>query len=458
MEATEKTRIVSRRNLLKAGLYGSLATTIPSIVWLNGCRKKKEAIRPNILFISIDTLRADHLSCYGYPKLTSPNIDSLATHSHLFKKAYTTIPTTLPSHLAMFTSMYPTQLGVTSNGKYVGFDKVTLPEILKENGYSTAAFVNYFVLGNRYGFTQGFDTAITREGHADQPLRYALKWLREYKSEKPFFMFAHFFDPHTQYDPLPQFKKKFAVTDRKHPRGRGFIKLRSAFTPQVIKEDIDAYDAEIATADWAVGQLLEELNKLGILDSTMIVLVSDHGESMDELSQRNYFFDHGAFLYHHQLHVPFIVRLPKAAGTFPANVHQQPVSMIDIMPTILDMLEINNQGFSEGMSLLPILTGSGITRGPIFSESKRYKCVHDYSILDANWHLIKLKKGGFELYDLITDPGEKNNLFKSRSDIAKKLTPQLIKWIQQLKPRFVPTDKETNKEQLDKLRSLGYTQ
>ena len=456
MAETKKTTKLSRRNLLKTGLYGTLTTTIPTVIWLNGCRKKREAIRPNILFISIDTLRADHLSCYGYSKQTSPNIDSLATHSHVFKKAYATIPTTLPSHLSMFTSMYPTQLGVTSNGKYVSFDIVTLPEILSENGYSTAAFVNYFILGNRYGFTQGFDTVITREGHADQPLRYALKWLREYKSEKPFFMFTHFFDPHTPYGPIPHFKKKFAVTDRKHPKGRGFIKNRSALTPQVIKEDIDAYDAEIATADWAVGQLLGELYKLGILDNTMIVLVSDHGESMDELSKRNYFFDHGAFLYHHHLNVPLIVRLPKAAGTLPANVHHQSVSMIDIMPTILDMLEIDNQGFSEGMSFLPILRGSGITRGPIFSESKRYKCKHDYSILDDNWHLIKLANRGFELFDLNTDPGEKNNLFKSRPDIGQKLTPQLIEWIKQLKPRFAPTDKETNKKQLDKLRSLGY--
>ncbi len=458
MSEAKKSTKLSRRDIMKAGLYGTLATGLSSAVWINGCQKKFPAMRPNILFISIDTLRADHLSCYGYPKRTSPNIDFLATHSHLFKNAYTTIPTTLPSHMAMFTSMYPTQLGVTSNGKYVGFDKVTLPEILKENGYSTAAFVNYFVLGDRYGFTQGFDTAITKEGHADQPLRYALKWLREYKSEKPFFMFTHFFDPHTQYDPIPQFKKKFAVTDRKHPRGRGFIKNSSVFTPQVIKEDIDAYDAEIATADWAVGHLLGELNKLGILDNTMIVLVSDHGESMDELSEKNYFFDHGAFLYHHHLNVPLIVCLPKAAGTFPANVHQQSVSMIDIMPTILDMLEIDYQGFSEGMSLLPILTGSDITRRPIFSESKHYKCRHDYSIFDDNWHLIKLKGKGFKLFDLITDPGEKNDLFKSRPDIEKKLTPQLIKWIKQLKPRFAPTDKETNKKQLDKLRSLGYTQ
>ncbi len=460
MSEAKKSTKLSRRDILKAGLYGTLATGLSSAVWINGCRKKLPTMRPNILFISIDTLRADHLSCYGYTKPTSPHIDLLASGAHLFKRAYTTIPTTLPSHLSMFTSMYPTQLAVTRNGHYVGHDRTTLPEILKEHGYSTAAFVNYFVLGRRYGFTQGFDTVVTREGHADQPLPFALRWLREYKSEKPFFMFAHFFDPHTMYDPIAHFKKKFAVTDRRHPVGRGFVKKKGILTPKAIQEDINAYDAEIASADWAVGHLIAELKRSGLEDDTMIFLVSDHGESLDDLAELDYFFDHSEFLYNHQINIPLIIRLPKAAGAEGATVHDVPVSTIDLMPTILELLGIEKPSFNEGHSLLGGLLGSHITQRPVFgqAEAPNYDSPHRFSIIVDKWHMImsKEKVAKYELFDVIKDPAEKNDLYKIYPEIAQKLRNDLSEWTDQLKRKFSRSTFETDQKQLEKLRSLGY--
>ena len=458
---------LTRRQLLKYGLYGTTAVGMSPSLWLTGCSKASPQKKTNVIFISIDTLRADHLSCYGYKKQTSPSIDKFAAQANLFKNAYTTMPTTLPAHLSLLTSLYPTQLSVRRNGEKVSAEVTTLAEILRSEGYDTAAFVSSYALNSRYGLNQGFqryddslDTSNQRL--ASNTLSKAAAWLQKHK-KKPFFMFVHLFDPHTPYYAPESFRKKFNAPDTKVPPVFGFVPDPQLFSKSVVHNIIDAYDAEIAYSDWAVGQIMLKLDRLGLYESSIIVLLSDHGESLEELiTQYGYVFDHGEFLYKHQLHIPMLIRIPcLAPNSLP--VYTDPVSIIDVMPTILDALAIEHPSFMAGQSLMPVLRGEQLPNRFVFSERRIFQKIpkpflagDGYSIIDNNWHLIFSTHGGSELYDMQDDPHEFSNL-QSNEEKIKFLKNNLLKWTKINRSLFGPSVLETNKEALERLRSLGYT-
>jgi arylsulfatase A-like enzyme len=289
---------------------------------------------PNILLITIDTLRADHLSSYGYHLRTSPVIDHLASEGVRFDRAYSVIPLTGPSHLSLFTSRYPQEHGARINGVAVprNLRWLFLPQVLQQFGYANLAFVSAWPLTSRLThldrWFDTYDEELTRSHQLFYSSRYAedvnprvIAWLTQRKN-KPFFLWVHYFDPHSPY----VLREEFASPK---PSGRGRPRLE--WRDPSIRERIRQYDSEIGYTDHHVGQLLEAVDRCGLSDSTLVVLTSDHGESLGEHG----YVGHGRRLSEGIVRVPLVMRYPER---IPAGlVIRQRVSLLDVMPTVLDL-------------------------------------------------------------------------------------------------------------------------
>ena len=291
---------------------------------------------PNVVFITIDTLRADHLGCYGYKQIHTPNIDALAAHSARFEHAYTPVPVTLPAHTAIFTGTYPMLSGMHDfSGNKLNPSQPTLASVLKEHGYATAAVIGSAVLDSRFGLNKGFDFYYDhfdfnrlQESNLEEMERpgnlvadVALDWLgKNYKSS--FFLWMHLYDPHYPYRPPAPYSEQYK--DR-------------------------PYDGEIAFADSQVGRLITFLKSKGLYENTLIVLTGDHGESLGEHGEKF----HGFFVYNATLHVPVIIHLP---GSDAPKTIPELVSLTDLMPTVLQALKVDVPPQVQGQSLLPIMT------------------------------------------------------------------------------------------------------
>src|SRR5260221_63771 len=255
--------------------------------------RPRPAIR-NVLLISIDTLRADRVSAYGFPRPTTPNIDAVAREGVLFRNVHTPVPMTLPAHVSMLTGTLPPTHGLRDNlVRRLPEGSMTIAEMLKAKGFTTGAVVSSFVLDRRFGTSQGFDSYDDRfqavhkigdlsERKGDEAARVATQWLDQHKG-RPFFFFLHFYDPHEPYEP----PEPFASEWKGHP-----------------------YEGEVAFADHGVGLVIEKLRELGLYDSTLIVITGDHGEMLGEHGELN----HGFFIYEGALRVPLVVRVPHAEG------------------------------------------------------------------------------------------------------------------------------------------------
>jgi len=348
------------------------------------------ATPPPIVLISIDTLRADRLPAYGYRAGSTPAIDALARESILFEHAYAHVPLTLPSHVSLFSGLLPGAHGVRDNTGY-RFDAARhpwLPRLLASAGYATGAAVSSFVLRAETGMATGFDLyeasldpgmsgdlgAAQRPGR--ETLGHALTWLEPHAaSDKPFFLFVHFYEPHTPYEPEAPFASQLK----------------------------DPYDGEVATADRLVGELAATLKRLGVWDRAAVILLSDHGEGLGDHGE----LEHGVFLYREAIQVPLLVKLPKAkrGGTRVASAAQ----LIDVAPTLLDLAGLAKPEAMRGDSLLDL--GKGDSR-PIFAETF-YPRLHMgwselTSLIDLPHHLISGPDP--ELYDLVSDPSETKNI------------------------------------------------
>ena len=407
------------------------------------CRVARAAEKagPNVVVITIDTLRADHLACYGYKRIKTPEIDQLAKSGVRFANAFTAVPITLPSHTALMTGQYPMATGVHDfSGNKVAPGSMTLARVLQGHGYSTAAFIGSAALDSRFGLNQGFGTYYDhfnlghgREIHLDEIERrgdkvvdLALKWLASHH-QKPFFLWVHLYDPHAPYDP----PESYAGLYRTHP-----------------------YDGEIAFADAQVGRLFGYLKQQHLYENTLIALASDHGESLGEHGEKT----HGFFIYNATLHVALIVRIPGD----PPRVVQQGVSLIDVMPTILQALGITRPASVQGQSLLSLMLGhsSGDASG---QYSENYAPLIHFGwnrLLGFEWHGMQyIDTTRPELYNLKTDPHELHNLYKTHQALAHEMNQRL----QDLIRRYTSTGKasaaagqSTDPALLASLRSLGY--
>lgn len=419
---------------------------------------------PNILLISVDTLRADHLSCYGYHR-PSPNIDALAKDSVLFENTTSQAPWTTASHMSLFTSLYPTVHRVTHEA--LSEVQTTLPVLLQKKGYQTAAFVEATALDPRFGFGRGFNQyhRKSNDPSARANNERVLQWLDQRKPANPFFLFVHYYDVHRKYQPPPPFNKIYSPTIQDvdylitGPYGR-----RRSITFQEIYDIVAMYDGEIRYVDEQIRNLLQNLKNRGLYRNSLIVLLADHGEGFLDHS----LMDHGNSLYQELLHVPLFIKLPgnKFAGRRVSSVSR----LIDVFPTVLDWLHIKPEHVIQGQSLLPILQGMTPKPQPAFASG----AVGSECIVLDNWKLIhnaELQKrlslvplalrAEYELYNLKIDPQEYGNIADSNLAKRDELLTLLLaqrkvneKLNQRINTQHQPLDHEIEEQ----LRSLGYIQ
>ncbi|HXI04253.1 MAG TPA: sulfatase-like hydrolase/transferase, partial [Candidatus Saccharimonadales bacterium] len=395
--------------------------------------------RRNLLLITVDTTRADHLGCYGYEAGSTPAIDALAGRGALFEKAYTPSVLTLPSHTTIMTGRIPPDHGVRNNGTdRLGDGAVTLAEVLRKSGWSTAAFVGGAVLDAAYGLDQGFgvyDDSTAKEvqhtvGYAERDAMAvtdaALSWLGT-RPKGPWFLWVHYFDPHAPYRPPEPFASRFAG----HP-----------------------YDGEIAYADSGIAKLLAAVQSAGETGRTITVLVADHGEGLDQHGEET----HGVFLYNETTRVPMIISAP---GLVPAPKRLDPiVRTTDLMPTILDLLGVAVPGRLDGVSLRPLLDGGALGKTlTAYSEAvlpaEMYGWSPMASLRSGKWKYIAAPRP--ELYDLDADPGETHDLAAAEPDQAGRLRADLVALLKAVGGGASRSERVTmTEEQEARLRSLGY--
>ncbi|MCL4233405.1 MAG: sulfatase [Deltaproteobacteria bacterium] len=384
--------------------------------------------RPNIVFISIDTLRADQLGEYGNEGRFTPVLDELAKRGVRFAQARTTAPWTLPSHASAFTGLFPTDHRAIDDRMKIRGDAPMLTEILHDAGYRTTGFVTHYYVGEDYGFKRGFDEFTRREeAPADQMVDLATRWLRENAGRKPVFVFLHLFDPHTPYTPPPSLRVKHVgeglpqlrgdtaeVMDAVHGRG----------DPKTVDGLKALYQAEIESVDQTLGRFFHAIERME-LKNTIVVLMADHGEEFLD----HQMMEHGFTLYDEQLRVPLLVAWPDhlPAGT----VVDTPVSLIDVMPTIVDLAGATPPAGIAGKSLVPIMrdptAGAAFADRVLISETTRLG-PDRVSVVKDGWKYIYSptfrlndRPVGERLFDLTADPHEKNDLLKAQPERAKTL-------------------------------------
>lgn len=459
--------------------------------------------KPNIIIITMDTTRRDHLSCYGYNEQTTPNLEGLAKENLIFENAYSTSSWTLPAHASLFTGLYPSKHGAYVKEGLWGYKvlnekNITLAEILSQHGYKTAGFIGGYFCSSFFGMSQGFDyynenlinlfaefgnffvTGIYRslfpvrdifEKHgfagkriAPQINRSAFKWIKK-NCQAPFFLFLNYFDPHHPYYPLDDSQlrhlsgvpvERGGYVEWEERLVNKILRRKHALTGKEKKYLLDRYDSEIKQMDSAIGELLKLLKELGMYDNCIIIITSDHGESFGE---------HGLMLhtpavYEELVKVPLIVKYPKAHNK--SGRVSAPISLVDIMPEVLTVI---------GM---PIPQG---VQGVPFSQRRQNVIVERYkdkswkwtaypfgersicALYEGNYKYLWASDGKNELYNLSDDPQELNNLLEQMPGIASEMGKKLGQWVQS-SDKDHPEDKsyKVSREVEEALKALGYLQ
>jgi choline-sulfatase len=398
-----------------------------------------QASRPGVFLITIDTLRADHVHCYGYDRIRTPALDLLAKQGVRFTEAFTPSPITNSSHTSIMTGLLPSSHGVSDFGVPLAATHPTLAELLTRGGYRTAAFIGAVILDSKNlapGLDRGFEfydnfpeltTTKSRWGRLErrgmEVEQRAESWLNAHPAGARF-VWVHFYDPHDPYEPPPPYS-------------------------EIYKDRL--YDGEIAYADSALGHFLAYLKKQGWYEGAMIVVVGDHGEGLGEHHEDT----HGIFLYDSTTHVPLIVKLPQereAGRTVDAQVRTT-----DIMPTILDLLGIAAPANLDGDSLEPFLAGIEATPRTVFGET-------DYPLRFAWAPLRSVRKEGFklieapkpELYDLHADPGELRNHYEPWDGTVQKLRRVLSELAVKAPVPGKISPAAVSASTIDELHALGY--
>jgi arylsulfatase A-like enzyme/tetratricopeptide (TPR) repeat protein len=394
----------------------------------------------SVVLISVDTLRADHLSCYGYRRIQTMAIDSIAKGGTLFAQINSQVPLTFPSHVSLLTSTYPISNGIEDNSEVLGPNAITLATVLKSQGYHTGAFVGGFTLDRRFGLDQGFDfydspfnlnrhegidpSDLKRVG--EDVTKSAEAWLDK-NAAGPFFLFLHLFDLHTPYELPAEARARFGNS---------------------------GYDAELRYIDETLGQFRDFLREKNLLNKTLIVFLSDHGESLGEHGEAT----HGYFIYQSTLHVPLIIHWPDGTGPFPARINE-PASLLDVAPTILQFLDISRPPQFQGRSLLELLR-SKTPHSPreVYSESlyahNHYRCSPLRSLRDGRYKYIEAPKP--ELYDLDRDPHELNNLYSHQRSLGLSLRERLLSLLARYSTAQPSRAHAVSPEVVERLSSLGY--
>jgi len=422
--------------------------------------------RPNLILISVDTLRADHLGCYGYYRNTSPNIDALANEGILFKNCLTESPLTVPAMATMMTSLPAYKHGAKRNGLSIYEGINTLAEQIQTHGYRTAAFISNWPLKDRLsGLGRGFDHygeifskkrwlgIINPEGEAPDINMAVIDWLNNHSDDgRPFFLWIHYTEPHAPYINHKEFPFPPFLSEKHGLHAK--------------KKLIDPYDSEIAFTDHHIGRILNHLKKNELYKNSAIFFAADHGESFGE----HHYFQHGRRLYHSCLHVPLIIRLPGAhrAGTKIDTLN----SLADIAPTLLGIAQISKGEWMEGQDLLSdtyqeqFLFSEAYKGAALLKRGQHFKRKVQpirFSITTPQYKLIyNLSDNNFEAFQLPLDPFEQRNIFTSNQPDLRHLRLQLIDHIRDVNLYIKLGEKKykqpakMTQDDLDKLKSLGY--
>jgi len=426
---------------------GPKSVVFVSILGFASCsnREERSHSRPNVVLITVDTLRADRLGAYGNDSGLTPNLDRLARSGVLFENASATAPLTLPAHASILTGTYPLRHGIRDNGGYhLGPESVTLAETLAASGYRTGAFVGAFVLDSRWGLDQGFERyfddfdfasfddvslgSVSRRG--DEVVAEALRWMGEAKGG-PFFAWVHLYDPHAPYEPPEPYRSRHSG------------------------DPFGLYDGEVAHADELIGRLLAWLSRESLDGETLVAVIGDHGEALSDHGE----LDHGFFIYDATMKVPFIIKAP-ALERVDVRIPAQ-VRAIDLMPTVLDLVGLTPPPSVQGVSLLPLARGEAATLDLLSYGESQYPRDHYgwselRSLRNETFHFIESPSP--ELYDLRVDPKETKNLAPERPDAVSELRGKLEDVLERfsagaLEPK---EPEELDDETRDKLAALGY--
>lgn len=438
----------------------------------------------NVIVYIIDTLRADHVGSYGYDPENSPNIDRIGEEGAIFARTYAQAPWTKASSASILTSTYPTVHGADT--KFTGKlrpEVETLAEVMKANGYATCAYAANVWVDPKWGFGQGFDEyymmgKLLKKWDIDPPIRAshinrgAFRFIEKHKDE-PFFLYLHSIDVHDPYRPMSPFNEidpaYTGEIDGSGPQMKRLEGNRKKLPEEDLNHLIALYDGEIRYNDFQIGRLMERLKAVGLDASTLVLVTSDHGEEFHEHGG----YRHGKHLYEYMVRIPWVMRCPSliAPGARVESIAQS----IDMMPTVLDLLDLEIPPGAQGKSLVPLIEGDAgsindaafIERSIAMGGSKvqhvfvsvvgdRYKLI-DYP---AGMHRLFNRHGyEHEFFDLRSDPVEKQNLSEEKPELLAKYAGRLAAWVDRQKLRATEGPRETiavEKEMEDELRALGY--
>lgn len=401
---------------------------------LSGCGTKDKKAK-HVILISMDTTRADHLSCYGFDKKTTPNIDKFAKDSVLFEQCITPIPYTLPAHSCMMTGTNPVYHGVHDNTSYtLSSENITLAERFQDNAYTAGAIVSTYVLNNKFGMSQGFDTYddefrnpkevfYETERLGDETSQVAIEWLEQHKDEN-FFLFLHYYDPHDPYRPPQPFASQFAD---------------------------DLYSGEIAFTDFCVKKVFDKLKELKLYDDSLIIIVGDHGEGLGDHGEQQ----HGYYIYQSSIHVPMIVHFP--GGKYKNKRVDKTVGLIDLAPTICRWTGTELLNEYVGKDLTEYLEASPEERF-LYSESlapTQYGCSSLLGLVGNDWKYIQ--SSAPEMYNIQKEPEELVNCIENETKRARLFQEELkLLLTEQVRKTDIQSSTELDPESRKKLESLGY--
>jgi arylsulfatase A-like enzyme len=433
------------------------------------CVREPPSVLPSaphpVIIIDIDTLRSDHLGCYGYHRDTSPEIDALARESVLFERAFSQAPNTPPSQTSILSGLYPSTHGMIKDDDKVPDSVVTLAEVLSRHGHTTAGFHDGGYMSQTFNIGQGFNLYDSSQGNGLSRIGpKVMAWLDDH-AEENFLLLVHTYDTHTPYDPPEPYRSLFL--DGLEPPTPGFepaakvmeqIRL-SVWTdePRSLPEnDLEyaraLYDGGIRYVDEWVGQFLDRLEELGLDERATVILISDHGEEFQE---------HGSIL-HEKLYstvtkVPLMVRLPNSAASHRVT---EVVETIDLMPTILDLVGAPHPPGLQGESLVPLIKGAPGGDGLAFGESPFFG--HRRFVASGpNQLLLTKNSGAIELYDFVDDPAQQHDITSSDPEITDRLSSEIEAWEERVAAAVLGTDTDDTKidpETLQQLKELGYIQ
>lgn len=431
-------------------------------IFIIGYQKINSPEGPNIIVISIDTVRADHLASYGYHRTTTPNIDDLAKQGVVFENAFSQAPWTLPSMASMHTSLYPSEHGAENVYSRLNDHFVTIAEVLKNNFYKTIGIISQSFLSSKHGFSQGYQIFDERyisgvnDISSESITKRAMEYIEENKSD-PFFLWIHYFDPHHSYIDHVEFSYGSGYSGSLPDKLdlKDLNENKSSLNQDDIDYVKDIYDEELALTDKNIGDLINNVYDLGLEDNTIIIITADHGEEFLERTR----FGHGKNLYQELIHMPLIIYVPTDLKYRGKRVKEN-VEISSIPYTIIDLLGIEKNLF-RGINLLEVNEKQNTVA---FSEGSYAWGVdkRKEGIIYKNWKLIKnLDDQTYELYNLENDPSEKMNLIEEQNIIDKDFADNLKKRLSSFKKERATNTTDIvkfNKEDVDRLKALGYIQ